>query len=167
MKHHDFESHDSPPKLWARRHLHGKTQYLLTGEKQLLESIFVRAPLAKLLNEICNALDRQIGNVVSLISVRGEEEGDLAAIDRIAALFGLYAFCSEALVGEDGEGLGSLEMYCCVPRRPSTGEFQLIERAKCLATMAIQIDDDADDPVPGDARRNRLLQRRALDWPSP
>ena len=35
-----------------------------------------------------------------------------------AELFGLYKFCSEDVVDGNGELLGSLEMYCSVPRSP-------------------------------------------------
>src|SRR5206468_9392721 len=66
----------------------------------------------------------------SLISLPGDDVTDHAAIARIAALFGLHAFCSAGVVAENGELLGSLEMYSCVQRRPSAREFQLIKRSE-------------------------------------
>ena len=60
-----------------------------------------------------------------------------------ATLFGLHTFCSARVVAENDELLGSLEMYCCAPRSPSAGEFQLIERAKCVAAMAIKRHNEA------------------------
>jgi len=122
----------------AHRNCDGKIQYLPGVEKQLLQSISDGRPLPEVLNRICSALDCQIGNVVSLISLPADDANDLAAIAMNAALFGLYTFCSEGVAAENGKLLGSLEMYCCVPRSPSAGEFQLIERAKCLAAMAIK-----------------------------
>lgn len=156
MKEGEFDADDSSPKPGARRHLDGEIQYRLTGEKLLLESIFARAPLARLLNEICNALDRQIGNVVSLVSLAGDGEGDPSAMGMNAALFGLSTFCCEPVLGDHDEALGSLEMYCCVPRCPSAGEFKLIERAKCLAAIAIQREDEVDGRRPGDPDGKRL-----------
>jgi GAF domain-containing protein len=82
--------------------------------------------------------------MVSLISLPGDDVvTDHAAISRIAALFGLHAFCSAGVVAENGELLGSLEMYSLVQRRPSAREFQLIERATCLAAIAIKRHNEA------------------------
>jgi len=115
-----------------------KFQYLLSREQQLLQSISARAPLPELLNGICAALDCQIGNVVSNISLPQDDASEIAAISDDAALFGLYVFCSTGIVAESGELLGSLDMYCCPLRRPSASESPLIERAICLAAIAIQ-----------------------------
>ena len=120
-----------------------KIEYLLNTEEQLLQSISARAPLPEVLNGICSALDRQIGNVVSLISLPGDDASELAAIAMNAPLFGLHTFCSAGLVAENDEVLGSLEMYCSVPRSPSAREFQLIERGKCLAAIAIKLHNEA------------------------
>ena len=112
-------------------------------EEQMLQSISSRTPLPKLLNEICSVLDRQIGSVVSLISLPGHDAGDLEAIARNAALFGLYTFCSEGVYGGSDELLGFLEMYSSIARSPNAGEIQLIERAKCLAAIAIKRHNEA------------------------
>jgi hypothetical protein len=97
------------------------------------------------LNEICSALDCQIGGVVSVICLPGDDAGELAATAMSAALFGLHTFWSEGVVAENDELLGSLEMYCSVPRSPSLEEFRLIERAKCLAAIAIKGNKEAGD----------------------
>ena len=120
-----------------------KIQYLLRAEEQLLQSISARVPLLEVLDRICSAINSQIGNMVSLISLPGDEVTDHAAIARIAALFGLHAFCSAGVVAENDELLGSLEMYSCVQRRPSAREFQLIGRATCLAAIAIKRHNEA------------------------
>jgi hypothetical protein len=125
-------------------------QVLLSAEEQLLQSISARASLPELLNKICSTLDCDIGNMVSLISLRNGGATDLAEVARDAKHFGLYAFCSASVIGENEELLGSLEMYCCVPHRPSFCELQLIERAVCLAAIAIKryydVGDDDGNP---------------------
>ena len=115
-----------------------RVQYLLKTEEQILQSISARAPISKILNDICDALDCQIGNTVSLISVPGNNVMSTAEVSRSAALFGLHIFVSVVIEAESVEELGSLEMYCCVLRNPSPGELQLIERAVCLAAVAIK-----------------------------
>jgi hypothetical protein len=42
------------------------------------------------------------------------------------------------MIGENDEPLGALEIYCCVSRALYADESQLIERAECLAAIAIQ-----------------------------
>jgi hypothetical protein len=113
-------------------------QYLLRGEEQIFQSISARAPIPKILDDICNALDSQIGNTVSLISVPDNNVMSAAEVSSSAALFGLHVFVSVAIGSESVEELGFLEMYCCVSRNPSTRELQLIERAVCLAAVAIK-----------------------------
>lgn len=116
-----------------------RPRFLLQAEEEILRAISVRAPLSELLNRICAALDCQIGNVVSLISLPGEDATALAALAGNAKLFGLYTFCSADVVDGRREPLGSLETYSCCPRRPSLDEFQLIERATRLAATAINL----------------------------
>jgi hypothetical protein len=166
MNEYDFGSRDGSLKHKANGNFDDKIQYLLSEEKQLLQSISVGAPLPAVLNGICCALDCQIGNVVSLISVPGDDASELAAIAMNAALFGLYTFCSEGVVAENNELLGSLEMYCSVPRSPSASEFQLIERAKCLAAIAIKFEHEADDQGKGGLRGSRSMRGRVLEWPA-
>jgi hypothetical protein len=158
MNDHDFSARGRPPGS-------DKIQYSLNSEERLLQSISSRAPLPKVLNEICTALDCQIGNVVSIILLPGEDAGDLAAIATNAALFGLFTFSSEGIVdGNDGL-LGFLEMYCSVARTPNASEFRLIERAKCLAAIAIKRDNDAAGQDVCDGGTNKPVREGLQVWP--
>jgi hypothetical protein len=118
-------------------------QFSLQAEEQLFRAFSSRASLPDLLNRICSALDCQIGNVVSLISLPGDDATDLAVVAGNARLFGLYIFCSAGVLDENDKPLGSLETYCCVPRSPSPEDFQLIDRATCLAAIAIDLHKEA------------------------
>src|SRR5580700_9833974 len=110
---------------YARRS-EGRVQYLLEREERILRSIAVRAPVPQILNEICTALDCQIGNMVSLISLPEDDVASTAEIARNAALFGLCIFFSGGIFGEGDEEIASLEMYSCTARDPSGHEIQLI-----------------------------------------
>jgi hypothetical protein len=127
------------------RHSENRIQYLLKAEEQILQSISARAPISRILNDICHDLDRQIGNMVSLFSMPDDNASGAAEVSRSAALFGLHIFSSVVIGAESGEDLGSLEMYCSVSRSPSPPEFQLIERAVCLAAVAIKRHYETDD----------------------
>jgi GAF domain-containing protein len=151
--------------LRLRRSSDDKIQYLLRAEEQLLQSIPARTPLLQVLDGICRAINSQIGNVVSLISLPGDDVTEHAAIARIAALFGLHAFCSAGVVAENDELLGSLEMYSCVPRGPSPREFQLIKRATCLAAIAIKRHNVTSHHDYGCIHRNRPVRGGVLEWP--
>ena len=166
MNEYDFGSGGTPQKRDIQRSLDGKTQYLLRAEGQLLQSISSHAFLPRVLNEICSALDIQIGNVVSFISLPGNDASKLATTAMNGALFGLHVFCSEGVVAENDELLGSLEMYCCVQRRPSCEEFRLIDRAKCLAAMAIKRHNEAQAQSNCRMRGNRPIRGRVLAWPA-
>jgi hypothetical protein len=120
------------------RYSENRIQYLLKTEEQILQSIFARAPISKILHDICNALNCEIGNVTSVISMPDENASSAVEGPRSAALFGLCSFFSVLIWAETGELLGSLEMYGCVSRNPSPREFQLIERAVCLTAAAIK-----------------------------
>jgi hypothetical protein len=165
MSEYRFGSRDSSEEREAPHDGDNKVQYLLSAEEQLLQLISSRAPLPEVLNGICAALDCQVANVVSLISLRGNDAGELGEIATNAALFGLDAFYSEGLVAENDELLGSLEMYCSDRRRPSAGELQLIERAKCLAAIAIKRHNEADHQGNRGVRGNRPVTGRVLEWP--
>jgi hypothetical protein len=115
---------------------------LLRAEGQILQSICGRAPLQEVLHKICDALDLEIGDMISLLSLPSDDTTSLAAIARRAVVFGLYKFCSAGVTGGD-ELLESLEMYCCLPRRPFLCEVKLIERATCLAAIAIKRHNDS------------------------
>ena len=127
------------------RYSENRVQYLLKAEEQILQSISAGAPIAKILHDICSALNCQTGNIVSLISLPDDNEISAAEVSRSAALFGLYLFFSVVIGSESGEELGSLQMYCCVSRNPSARELQLIERAVSLAAAAIKRHGEDDD----------------------
>ena len=167
MGEYDFRSRDRSQKREPHRNSEGRIQYLLLAEEQLLHSISTRAPLPEVLNKICSALDCQIGNMVSLISLPDDEATDLAATAANAAFFGLHIFCSARVVAENDDVLGLLEMYCCVPRSPSGNELQWIERATCLAAIAIELHNEADRQDTCCLDKNRPARGRVLEWPVP
>jgi hypothetical protein len=100
MSEYNFGRRDGSQERKARGHSDDRIQYLWSAEERLLQLISTHTPLPKLLNEICSALDCQIGNVVSLISLPGGDDSELAAIAMNATLFGLHTFCSEEIVAE-------------------------------------------------------------------
>jgi hypothetical protein len=163
MNEYGFRSRDRSQKRKAQRNGGNQMQYLLGSEEQLLQLISRRAPLPGVLNGICIALDCQIGNVVSLICLPAEDASEPGAIATNAALFGLYIFCSEGIVAENHELLGTLEMYCSDQRSPSADELRLIERAKCLAGIAIGRQHEADQRGNRGVRTERSV--RALECP--
>ncbi|HTF26611.1 MAG TPA: hypothetical protein VK937_22275, partial [Candidatus Limnocylindria bacterium] len=68
MDKYDSPSRDRSQILRLRRSSDDKIQYLLRAEEQLLQSIPARTPLLEVLDRICNDINSQIGNMVSLIS---------------------------------------------------------------------------------------------------
>ena len=165
MNKYNVGSSGRPQQRKAHRNDGERIQYLLSAEEQLLQSISARAPLPEILNGICSALDCQIGNAISLISPPGDDASELATIAMNAALFGLHTLCSECIIAENDELLGSLEMYCTAARSPSLDEFQLIERAKCLAAIAIKLDKEAGHQSNRGMREDGPARKRALEWP--
>jgi|SRR5579872_1332700 len=117
-----------------------EAQYLLNAEENILQSISARASVPEVLNEICTALDCQIGNISSCISLPEDYMKSAAEIARNAALFGLHTFFSASILAESGEELGSLEIYSCARRNAWADEIRSIERAACLAAIAIERD---------------------------
>jgi hypothetical protein len=148
------------------RYSENRIQYLLKTEEQILQSISARAPISRILNDICNALDCEIGNTVSLISMPEENASSAFEGSRSAALFGLYSFFSVVIWAETGELLGSLEMYCCASRKPSPREFQLIERAVCLTAVAIKRHRETIDDGNRRIRGVRSAQRYVPETPT-
>lgn len=161
----DFGPRDKSQKRDAHRNFDDTIHYLLRGEQQLLQAISARTPLREVLDRICSALDLQIGSVYSLISLPDDDATDYAAIARVAAHFGLHTFCSAGVVIENDELLGSLETYCCVPRSPSPSEFQLIERATCLAAIAIKCHNEACNHDNFCIHENRSVRGYVFEWP--
>jgi hypothetical protein len=165
MNENDFGSRGRSQRSRLHRNVDDKVQYLLRAEEQLLRSISGRAPLPEVLNGICSAIDRQIGNVVSVISVSEDDGGEVAAMAMNADVFGLSAYCSKRIVTEDGELLGSLEVYCCFPRHPSPAESQLIERGACLAAIAIENHRGTREESARHIAGSRPVRGHLLEWP--
>jgi hypothetical protein len=126
-----------------RRQCPVKKETLLRGEEGILELISLGVPLPGVLNKLCAAIDLQIGNVVSVILPT--EGRELHATTVKALRFGLNVFWSASIPLRDEQALGSFQMYCCVPRSPSSFELQLIERVTHLAALAIRRHKDQDD----------------------
>jgi GAF domain-containing protein len=137
----------------------GEKQTDLRGENRVLDLISVGARLPVVLNNLCAAIDLQIGNVVTVIVLPDNAERDLQAIARG---FGLHVFWSASIPLRDENVLGSLEMYCCVRRMPSPFELQLIQRATELAGLAIGNHNvEATPGVPGEREWARRLHEAA------
>jgi hypothetical protein len=165
MSEHGFGSGDRTRNRKTEHNAEDKIQYFWDGEEQLLRLISSRAPVAIVLNGICIALDCQVGNVVSLITPSGVPASELSTIAMNAELFGLFTFCSERIVAENDELLGTLEMYSTNRRSPSADESQFIERAKCLAAIAIKIDQGASRQGIAGLVAERPKQAHVLEWP--
>ena len=113
-------------------------QTLLVGEGHLLELMASDASLPHVLGRICNALDVQVGNVVSLVLFSDDDEHFAHTIVQSAALCGLSVFSCTAILSLSGDLLGTFEVYCCFQRSPTSTEINLIEQAADLAALAIQ-----------------------------
>jgi|ERR1700675_1014789 hypothetical protein len=113
-------------------------QALLHGERELLQLIFDGAPLPQVLDKICAAVDRQVGNVVSLVLFPDGKEHALRTIGEAVVQYGLFVFSCAAILSPDGELCATFETYSCIPRSPTLGEAALVERAAHLATLAFQ-----------------------------
>jgi hypothetical protein len=133
----------------------GKKETLLRGEGSILESISMGAALPEVLNRLSAAIDVQIGNIVSVILPVDDQEHDLHALMQSALQFGMHVFWSADIPLRNEAVLGSLEMYCCIPRTPTLIELRLIERVTHLAAQAIQRHNDKAD-----------LERSSRNWTS-
>lgn len=138
MREHRANMRDRPVRGCKELSSRKGIPYLMTAEEEILNSISAGAPLAQLLNRICSALDCEIGNVVSLLSVPDDNAMNFAAVAENAKRFGLYTFCSLGVIAENGELLGILDMYSCEPDLPSAWQWKLVERAGYLAAIAIE-----------------------------
>ncbi len=156
---------DPPQECRTHSNSSERVQFLLTSEEEIIRSISVCAPLPELLDRICSALDLHIGNVISLIFPVGHDASELATLTANASLFGLHTFCCKSIVAGNDEALGSLHMYSCPPRSPCASEIQWIERARCLAAIAITLDNEAGDQGYRDPRGSRFVRGSVLEWP--
>jgi hypothetical protein len=120
-------------------------------------------PLPELLNRICSALDCEIGNVVSLVSLLDEDEAEFEAMAKNAKRLGLHRFCSMGVIAKNRELLGILEMYSCKPCSPAPQDLYVIERAACLAAMAIERGNGALEDRESAIVEMRLIRRLVPD----
>lgn len=131
----------------------------LREENKILDLISAGAPLPVVLNNLCTAIDLQIGNVVSVILLPDDAERDSQTTARGAQEFGLHIFWTENIPLRDENVLGSFEMYCCVPRLPSAFETQLIQRAAELAGLAIRNHHSARELDEDGSERKKMVQK--------
>jgi len=158
---------DEPRKRWACRQspLDGrgsaKKRTDLRGEKNILDLISTGAPLAEVLNNLCTTIDLQIGNIVSVVLLPDDPERDFKTIAHGALQFGLRLYWSADIPFRDQGVLGSLEMYCCVPRTPTAFELKLIQRATYLAALAIRRHNGDEDRGSACREWKRALEKQS------
>jgi hypothetical protein len=138
----------------------------LVGEGHLVELISTGAPLTHVLDKLCTALDVQVGDVVSLVLFSDDDEHYVHTIAQKAAQFGLFLFCSTAILSLSEELLGTFEMYCCFPRSPNPSESKLIERATHLAALAIQCHNYEQDSESFSLHWKDAIERSSREGPS-
>ncbi|MGA2097682.1 MAG: hypothetical protein ABSH39_15385, partial [Candidatus Acidiferrum sp.] len=102
MGEHRFRQSERRLAMMLPHDSEGRIHYMLEAEDKILRSISARVPLPKILNEICTALDCQIGNMVSLISLTEGDMANTAETARHAALFGLHIFFSAGIFSAGG-----------------------------------------------------------------
>lgn len=152
---------------WAARHspLHGRgagmKQTDLLGEKSILDLISTGAPLAEVLNNLCTAINLQIGNIVSVMLLPDDTKRDFKTIASGALQFGLHLYCSADIPLRDEDVMGTFEMYCCIPRTPTAFELKLIQRATHLAALAIRRYYGDEDLSSACSAWKRALERRS------
>jgi len=145
-----------------RRSWNDTRRRLLIREEQIVELISLGAPLSGILNKLCAAVDIQIGNVVSLVLLPGEQNHDLLLIVHLAAECGLSVFSSRSILSSDGGLLGTLQIYSCEQRHPNPDEARLITRAVHWAAAAFQRHEH-----PAAFAENDGQSRRATDGSPP
>jgi hypothetical protein len=139
----------------------GKKQTDLLGEKDILDLITAGAPLAEILNNLCTAIDLQLGNIVSVMLLPDDSERDFKTIAHGALQFGLHLYWSADIALGDEDVLGSFEMYCCVPRTPTAFESRLIQRATHMAALAIRRYHGDEDLSGACSAWKRALERQS------
>ena len=142
-----------------------KTPMDLPGEKRIVELISKGAPLAEILNNLCTAIDLQLGNIVSVMLLPNDTERDFKTIAHGALQFGLHLYWSADIALGDEDVLGSFEMYCCVPRTPTAFELRLIQRATHMAALAIRRYHGDEDLSGARSAWKRALERRSIETP--
>jgi hypothetical protein len=165
MDEHPSTQIDLPPEDRKRLGSGESIQFSKMAEEEILHSISAGMSLPELLNKISSALDCEIGNVVSLVSLLDDDTADFEAIAGNAKQFGLHKFCSIGIVAENHELLGTLEMYSCKSGLPSAREMELIERAGRLAAIAIEKGKDTLQDADAVVAEMLPTRKRVLEWP--
>jgi hypothetical protein len=134
----DRSSKGVPGELRVCRECNDSRRSPLAGERHVLELISLGAPLQWILNKLCDAINVQIGNVVSLVLLPDGEGNSICSITRSATQFSLNLFSSTSIRARDKSLLGVFEIYCCDQRHPTPQEAQIIRRVIHLAALALQ-----------------------------
>jgi hypothetical protein len=142
----------------------GGIESLRQAEEKVLQMISARAPIAKILDEICLAADHQIGDLASYISRPEDDKRELSAIATMVVYYRLHIFCCEDIFGENGQVLGSLEMFSGVPRKPTCEELETIAWAKYLAALVIKLDQQATVQTDSSAIADLPVQASVREW---
>ena len=145
MADHESRTKRAPQESWADRHCNDNRSSPLEGERHILELISKGAPLAGILNRLCALVDVQVGDVVSLFLLPDGESNHLCSFTQSAIKLGLYVFSSTDILSRDETRLGTLVIYGCDPRWPTADEYRLIERAVCLAAIALECHGQEQD----------------------
>jgi hypothetical protein len=147
-----------PREFGLYRHGNDNKRPQLAGEEQILELISLGVPLPGIFNRLCAAIDVQIGNVVSILSLPDQDENHSYAITQSAMRMGLNVFWSNGIFSRDGGLLGTIMIYGCDSRQPTPREHKLIERTSHLAAIALQRHEDEQDfGKPSCRTRNGML----------
>jgi hypothetical protein len=148
----------SRPRI-ASNHDYKEAQidYLLIGEEQILQAISIGRRLSDVLTTLCRALNLQTGHVFSLTSFRRNQISEIGSSVSTESECDYYDFSAEGVRSENGKLLGILGLYRKSQRERSEAESQLIERAKCLAAIAIQLLGAAEDKTDDSSNEDRPL----------
>lgn len=164
MADHGSRTKGAPREFWPYQHRNDNRRSPLAGERHILELISLGAPLPGILNKLCTAIDVQIGNVVALFLLPDGDENHLCSVTESAIQVGLHLFSSTDILSCDKTLLGTLEVYGCDPRRPTSHEYKLIQRVVHLAALALQRHEDEED-FERSSRRSRSRLDGAIEKP--
>src|SRR5579864_403987 len=109
----DRNSKGTPGELRVCRECNDSRRSPVAGERHILELISLGAPLQWILNKLCDAINVQIGNVVSLVLLPDREGNSICSITRSATQFSLNLFSSTNIRARDKSLLGVFQIYCC------------------------------------------------------
>jgi hypothetical protein len=164
MADHGSRTKGAPREFWPYQQCDDKRRSPLAGERHILELISLGAPLPGILNKLCTAIDIQIGNMVSLFLLPDGEDNHICSVTQSALQVGLHLFSSTDILSRDKTLLGTLEIYGCDLRRPTSHEYKLIQRVVHLAALALQRHEDEED-FERSSRRSRSRLDGAIEKP--